>query len=195
MFALCGRTRGARARSWIAAGHREQTAWLFVSATSQCALAATLGRVRGARCARRGGEFAGLRPEQHRPRRHRHRRIGPEGRSRAGHRPRRRRPGPEQHRCRRIRPPGRRWRCTARFASTSPHSRLSLRLFDDKGEPQADIAFYSTSSTAPTRQKAGVTFSVSNEEWARPRHAAVRAMPAPGELSTIREGAVSVSDA
>ncbi len=96
-------------------------------------------RVLGERCARRGGEFAGVAAATcgHAVTVA----IGPEGRSRAGHR-RDSPPAAEQHRLppdsttrQTLALPGR----TLDFTATAG----SIRLFDDKGEPQADIAYTS----------------------------------------------------
>ena len=77
------------------------------------------------------------RPNNNLRRRRRDRRARP----RAGAAPLRIRPMPPSSiACRRIPPPNRRWRCPGRtlaFTATAG----SIRLFNDKGEPQADIAY------------------------------------------------------
>ena len=107
----------------------------------------------GERCARRGGEFADLAAATcgHAVTVA----IGPEGRSRAGHR--RDAPAAEQHRLppdsttrQTLALPGR----TLDFTATAG----SIRLFDDKGEPQADIAYTSYQLDGVDRASRPVTF-------------------------------------
>ena len=113
------------------------------------------GRVLGERCARRGGESAGAAAAtcgdavavS----------LGPEGWSRAWRRRELSRPRPKQHRLppdsttkQTLALPGR----TLDFTATAG----SIRLFDDKGEPQADIAYTSYQLDGVDRASRPVTF-------------------------------------